>query len=456
VPWLVNPVEDRDVLEESPNERRVDQTGMAELTSNATSPADCTFGKVGPSSGKSESAAGSADVSPICPQCNSKKVWRDGSRFLFDQKIQRWICRDCGLRFSDPKDPQKAKATIIEMISTVDTQSLKTFEDIVGSGQICVMETKNLAAEPQTTEVLRRNQTDVKGKIVEYIWWLKKGGYSEQTILGRSKLLLVMTKRGADLYDPETIKEVIAKQTWSNGRKNNAVDAYSSFLKMVGGEWDAPLYHCIRKLPFIPKETEIDQLIAGCTQRVATFLQMLKETGARCGEIWQLKWDDVDFESKVVNITAEKNSNPRVVHLSNKMLEMLTQIPKIYGERIFSLAPMPVDHFGTLFCIQRKRLAIKLSNPRLMKIHFHTFRYWKGTMLYHQTKDIYYVMQRLGHKNIKNTLLYIQLEEALFQGETDYISKVAKTEKDVCSLVEAGFEYVTDFQDAKIFRKRKL
>ena len=77
-------------------------------------------------------------------------------------------------------------------------------------------------------------------------------------------------------------------------------------------------------------------------------------------------------------------------------------------------------------------------------------------MLYHETKDMYYVMMRFGHKNIKNTLLYVQLEEALFQGETSYISKVAKTEKEVCSLIEAGFEYVTEFEGAKIFRKRKL
>ncbi len=77
-------------------------------------------------------------------------------------------------------------------------------------------------------------------------------------------------------------------------------------------------------------------------------------------------------------------------------------------------------------------------------------------MIYHETKDIYYTMQRLGHKNIKNTLLYIQLEEALFQGETSYISKVAKTEQEICSLIDAGFEYVTEFQGAKIFRKRKL
>jgi hypothetical protein len=39
--------------------------------------------------------------------------------------------------------------------------------------------------------------------------------------------------------------------------------------------------------------------------------------------------------------------------------------------------------------------------------------------------------------------------------EQDFISKVAKTEKDVCNLIETGFEYVTDFEGAKIFKKRK-
>ena len=147
---------------------------MAELTPNATLPPDCvSVNKACSNKGKSESADDSADTSPQCPQCNSKKVWRDGNRIFCGQKIQRWICRDCGLRFSDPNDLQQAKRTI-ENISTVDTKSLKTFEGILEGSQICVMETKNLAAEPQTAEVLRRNETDVKGKIVEYIWWLKK------------------------------------------------------------------------------------------------------------------------------------------------------------------------------------------------------------------------------------------------------------------------------------------
>ena len=49
-------------------------------------------------------------------------------------------------------------------------------------------------------------------------------------------------------------------------------------------------------------------------------------------------------------------------------------------------------------------------------------------MLYHQTKDVLYVMRFLRHRSIKNTLVYIQLEEALFQHEAeDYICKIADT-----------------------------
>jgi len=44
---------------------------------------------------------------------------------------------------------------------------------------------------------------------------------------------------------------------------------------------------------------------------------------------------------------------------------------------------------------------------------------------------------------------------ALFKDQQEYVSKVAKNEKDACALIEAGFEYVCDFNYHKIFRKRK-
>ena len=39
--------------------------------------------------------------------------------------------------------------------------------------------------------------------------------------------------------------------------------------------------------------------------------------------------------------------------------------------------------------------------------------------------------------------------------DDDFISKVAKTVKETCQLVEAGFEYVCDIDGIKVFRKRK-
>ena len=310
-------------------------------------------------------------------------------------------------------------------------------------------ETKTVAGESPL------DQQSVKGKLLQYQLWMQKEGYSDATTSGRAKLLRILTKRQANLYDPDTVKATIAKQPWSLGRKANAVDAYTSFLKMAGGQWQPPRYQGIRKIPFIPSENEIDQVISGCSSRIATFVQLLKETGARCGEAWQLKWTDLDTETRTIRITPEKRSNPRIAKLSAKLMDMLQAQPKIYGDRIFSKPNMPLDHFRDLFCQQRKRLAFKLQNPRLLRITFHTMRHWKGTMEYHKTKDILHVMQVLGHKNIKNTLIYVQLAEELFKDQQDYISKVAKTENDACLLIEAGFEFVCDFNGNKLFKKRK-
>jgi len=74
-------------------------------------------------------------------------------------------------------------------------------------------------------------------------------------------------------------------------------------------------------------------------------------------------------------------------------------------------------------------------------------------MLYHKTKDILLVKQKLGHKNINSTLIYTQLVSF---DEDDSTSKTAKTIKEAGELVEAGFEYVyTTPQNIMLFRKRK-
>jgi integrase len=129
---------------------------------------------------------------------------------------------------------------------------------------------------------------------------------------------------------------------------------------------------------------------------------------------------------------------------------MLKQIPKT--ETIIFAHYKNLNSLRRTFERQRKRAAHKFGNPRLLRITFHTLRHWKGTTEYHKTKDILHVMKLLGHRNIKNTLLYTQLMDTK---EDEYVCKIAETAKDIAQLIEDGFEFVCEQETLKFFRKRK-
>jgi len=61
-------------------------------------------------------------------------------------------------------------------------------------------------------------------------------------------------------------------------------------------------------------------------------------------------------------------------------------------------------------------------------------------------------MQLLGHHNIMHTLKYTQLVDFPYD---EHVSKAAKTVKEAQELIESGFDYVTDVEGYKLFRKRK-
>jgi integrase/DNA-directed RNA polymerase subunit RPC12/RpoP len=401
-----------------------------------------------------------AENKPVCPECGSERLYKDGLRYLSNgQTVQRYLCRDCGFRFSWPRaerrSPQETKDLKSEHAITYDgcsSRALALLERSVEGAMSVKEKTGSGPINAGAAEASQRSQTaDIKGKLVEFAWWMKKQGYSDATIEGRVQILKRLVRLGANLFDPESVKDVIARQrNWSEGRRFNAIVAYTTFLQMHGLSWQPPRCRPLRKLPFIPLEAEIDQLIAGCSRKVGAFLQLLKETGMRSGEAWRLKWIDLDLANNTIRVTPEKGSEPRIFKISNKLAAMLNNLPK-NSERIFGSSSLRT--IRRLFQRQRQRLAQKLGNPRLLNITFHTLRHWKATMEYHRTKDILYVMKVLGHKNIKNTLIYTQLVN--FPGEDEFICKAARTVEEAKQLIEAGFEYVCEIENVKLFRKRK-
>lgn len=197
---------------------------------------------------------------------------------------------------------------------------------------------RNLAAIEPLKEGLAGATTEeqtLRGKIVQYEFWMLKKGYAKSTIECRTKTMKRLIKLGADILDPESIKEVIAAQSWCEGRKEYAAETYTNFLVMSGGKWEQPRYRRVEKIPFIPTEQEIDQLIAGCGEKTSALLQVLKETAMRVGEAWKLNWTDIDFVHNTVSVTPEKRSHARMLKLSCKALGMISMLPrktdKIFG-----------------------------------------------------------------------------------------------------------------------------
>jgi hypothetical protein len=67
-------------------------------------------------------------------------------------------------------------------------------------------------------------------------------------------------------------------------------------------------------------------------------------------------------------------------------------------------------------------------------------------MEYHKTKDLIHVMQMLGHKSLRYSLVYTQFVDIPDGG---YTCKTAKTIQEATQIIKGGFEYVTEMEGVK-------
>lgn len=77
-------------------------------------------------------------------------------------------------------------------------------------------------------------------------------------------------------------------------------------------------------------------------------------------------------------------------------------------------------------------------------------------MLYHQTRNPYYVKDFLGHKSLSSTEIYINIERTMFESACDeFTVKVTEKPEEIKALLETGFEFVCHKDNLAFLRKRK-
>jgi integrase len=175
---------------------------------------------------------------------------------------------------------------------------------------------------------------------------MQKEGYRPSTIRGAVKNLKALG-RHCDILNPESLKAYLARSTYGENNRDKILGDIARFYKSLNITWHRPLSRRVETLPFIPLESEIDQLIGGLGPKLSAFTRVVKETGARPCEIYQLKWTDTDNETNTINITPEKGSRPRRPRLSNNCIASIMSQKK-QGLYVFDLE--------TLLCCYRKKM----------------------------------------------------------------------------------------------------
>jgi hypothetical protein len=75
-------------------------------------------------------------------------------------------------------------------------------------------------------------------------------------------------------------------------------------------------------------------------------------------------------------------------------------------------------------------------------------------MLYHRTRDSYYVKDFLRHKSLSSTEIYINIERTPFEDQSDeFTVKVAEKPEDIRALLEPGLENVCQKDNSAYLKK---
>jgi len=281
---------------------------------------------------------------------------------------------------------------------------------------------------------------------------MKNNGKSDYSIKFVDKSLTYISKH-ANLNEPEQVKQFIANLQTTNGYKRNLSIAYNKYAKYYQIQWQMPLYKTEAKTIKIPTKEKIEMLIASSGRILSIKLTISKETGLRPIELHNLKVKDIDLTQKTIYPTTAKHGSARTLKISNSLqttLQNYIDINKLNpNDKLFKGT---ADDYGKHYRLMRNQLAKKLNDPSLRTIRLYDFRHYYATTLYAKTRDILYVMRQMGHKKIETTLIYTQL---LNLNEDEWTCKTANTVKEATQLIENGFEYVTEIDGIKLFKKRK-
>jgi len=160
-------------------------------------------------------------------------------------------------------------------------------------------------------------------------------------------------------------------------------------------------------------------------------------TGMRSGELYALKWSDVDFETKTISVskswnskngfTSTKNQKSRVVPISEEFFQFLKELKMERQNEEFVLPHLTEWTRGQA----AKVIKAFCKSIGVTDIRFHDLRATFITNLLARGEPLVRVMTIVGHSDMETTNVYLRKSGIEVQGATDRIGyEIPKYEED--------------------------
>ena len=126
------------------------------------------------------------------------------------------------------------------------------------------------------------------------------------------------------------------------------------------------------------------------------------QTGMRKGEILNLKWSNIDFNNRYIELLQTKSGKSRKIPISNKLMsELLKLRTNKISEYVFTN-----PYTRTKYVSIHKGFGEVLKKADIKNFRFHDLRHTAATRMTEMGIDLAVVQEILGHSDVKTTMRY--------------------------------------------------
>ena len=161
-----------------------------------------------------------------------------------------------------------------------------------------------------------------------------------------------------------------------------------------------------RRLRFL-NEGEVNRLLINCNGYLKDIVLLALNTGMRKGEIFNLKWQDINFELRLIHVSDSKNNEARDIPINEVLYETLKALKDKAeeGQDYIFINPKTNKPYDNV----KRSFKTALKKADIEDFTFHDLRHTFASHLVMNGVDLMTVKELLGHKDIKMTMRYSHL-----------------------------------------------